>query len=475
MRNARRPVGGALHHDARMRGALVIILLAASLVSCGRTRSEPEGSLNVLMLVIDDARWDTVGAAGNPVVQTPRLDRLAAEGVRFEQAFVTTSICMTSRASIFTGQYMSRHGITTFGEPIAEEPWADTYPGVLSAAGYWQGFVGKYGVGDAREEDFDFLRAYERHHWFEEPDGERVHVTEKNARDALEFLRARPADRPFALSVSFFAAHAEDAAPEQFLPQAWSAAAYEGVSMPPPLRSDPAYFEALPPFLRQPSNEGRVRYHWRFDTPERYVDYLTRYYRLITEVDEVVGRLLDELEAQGVADRTLVIYIGDNGYFQADRGLADKWYPYEESIRVPLIVRDPRLPSSARGRVEEAVALNLDVAPTILAAAGLSVPGSMQGRDLADVYLREADDWRDEFFYEHPTITSRDRIPSSEAVVGRDWKFVYWPEFEFEQLFDLRSDPGEKVNLAVDPAHADRLPEWRGRLDTWRERARQKP
>jgi arylsulfatase A-like enzyme len=114
---------------------------------------------------------------------------------------------------------MSRHGITAFGVPIAPEAWAATYPAMLRQAGYWTGFVGKYGVGAARPADFHFLRSYETRHWFEEPDGGRVHVTERNARDAIEFLRTRPRTQPFSLSVSFFAAHAEDAAPEQYLPQ----------------------------------------------------------------------------------------------------------------------------------------------------------------------------------------------------------------------------------------------------------------
>jgi arylsulfatase A-like enzyme len=183
--------------------------------------------------------------------------------------------------------------------------------------------------------------------------------------------------------------------------------------------------------------------------------------------------MLDELEAQGVADNTLVVYIGDNGYFQGDRGLADKWYPYEESIRVPLIVRDPRLPRERRGLVTQALGLNIDVAPTVVAAAGLAVSPRMQGIDLARVYLSdEAGARRDEFFYEHPTITSRDRIPTSMAVVGRDWKYVSWPEFNYEQLFDLGNDPGEIVNLAADPAARARLSEYRGRLDAWRGRAR---
>lgn len=428
---------------------------------------------NIVLFVIDDARWDAV-AAGNPAVHTPRLDRLADEGVRFRQAFVTTSICMVSRASILTGQYMSRHAVTAFGRAIAPEAWRSTYPAVLRRAGYAAGFVGKYGVGAPRPEDFDFLRAYEGKHWLQGPDGTPVHVTEQNTRDALDFLRSRPRDRPFALSVSFFAAHAEDAAPEQYLPQDWSAEPYAGATMPPPIRGDERYLAALPPFLRQPSNEGRVRYHWRFDTPSRYQDYLTRYFRLITEVDRAVGRVLDELEQQGVAGNTLIVFIGDNGYFQADRGLADKWYPYEESIRVPLIVRDPRLAASRRGLVVDAMALNIDVAPTLLAAAGLEVPGVVQGRDLSPLYLSPSPPaWREEFFYEHPTITSRDRIPTSLGVVRRDWKFVRWPEFDdYEQYFDLQADPGELHNLVDEPASAARVAAARARLEEWRQRAR---
>jgi arylsulfatase len=454
-------------------GALVTAAFVAPMTVHGDGQSQADRPLNLLVLVIDDARWDTVGAAGNPVVQTPRLDRLAADGVRFERAFVTTSICMVSRASILTGQYMSRHGVAAFGVPIAPHAWASTYPGVLRSAGYWTGFVGKYGVGAARPADFDFLRSYETRHWFDEPGGERVHVTEKNARDALEFLRSRPAGRPFALSVSFFAAHAEDAAPEQYLPQPWSAAVYRDRVMPAPKHGDARYFDALPSFLQQPSNEGRIRYGWRFDTPARYQDYLTRYYRLVTEVDQVVGRLLDELDGQGVANDTLVVYIGDNGYFQGDRGLADKWYPYDESIRVPLIVRDPRLPVARRGLVADALALNIDVAPTVLAAARAAIPGAMQGLDLSRLYLGDdAGARRDEFFYEHPTITSKDRIPSSQAVVTREWKYVSWPEFEFDQLFDLRADPDEVVNLATDPGYASRRLDLQRRLDAWRARAK---
>ncbi|BCS31766.2 acetylglucosamine-6-sulfatase [Luteitalea sp. TBR-22] len=429
--------------------------------------------LNVVLLVVDDIRWDSIGAAGNRVVRTPRLDRIAAEGVRFEQARVTTAICMVSRATLLTGQYMSRHGVTAFGRPLSPEAFAETWPGVLRRAGYWTGLVGKYDVGPARASDFDVLHAYHGRHWIEGPDGTRTHVTERNREDALAFLRDRPRDRRFALTVGFFAPHAEDNAKDQYLPQPWSAAAYEGVTIPAPRHGDPAYLRALPPFLSAEANEGRVRYHWRFDTPADYQAYMRRYYRLITEVDAAIGAIVDLLRAQGELERTMIVVIGDNGYFHGDRGLADKWYPYEEALRVPLLVRDPRLPRARRGGAPGARVLNLDVAPTLVAAAGLPVPARMQGRDMAPLYLQARPPaWRDAFFYEHPTITSRDRIPSSVGVIGSAWKYVEYPEHGHRQLFSLRDDPDELHDLARDPAHAGRVASMAAELEAWRARAR---
>lgn len=456
---------------------LTAVLLGATCLAPSHARhvgsQTTSGRPNIVVLVIDDTRWDSIGAAGNRIVQTPRIDALAAEGIRFAQARVVTSICMASRASILTGQYMSRHGIDRFGKQLTPDAFARTYAGMLRTSGYWTGHVGKYDVGAARDSDYDFVRAYHGRHWIPDEAGQPVHVTEKHARDSLEFLRSRPKDRPFLLSVGYFAPHAEDSAKEQYLPQAWSARLYEGVTVPPSPLADEKYLRALPPFLSKDSNEGRIRFKWRFDTPARYQEYMIRYYRLITEVDAAIGRLVDELKAQGVYENTLMVFIGDNGYFHGDRGLADKWYPYEQALRVPLIVRDPRLPARRRGATRDELALNIDVAPTLLAAAGVAVPAVMQGRDFSPLYLGDkAPDWRDEFFYEHPTITSRDRIPSSRAVIRRDWKYVFWPEFDYEQLFNLQADREEARNLADDPASAAQLAQMRQRLADWQERVR---
>lgn len=414
---------------------LIFYLLSASILGTFEIHAQTtdKSPMNIVVLVSDDQRWDALGAAGNDIIHAPRLDQLSEEGVRFTNAYVTTSICMTSRASILTGQYMSRHNIDQFGVEIDPKAFANTYTGLLRDAGYWSGFVGKYGIGQVRESDFDFLRSYQGRYWMEDEDGEQIHITEKNTLDSIEFLRERPNDQPFLLSVSYFAPHAEDAALEQYLPQDWSAEHYEDVPIPPSSLNRAEYVLALPEFIRQEANEGRVRYNWRLDSPDRYQEYMTNYFRLITEVDESVGRLIDELKDQGVYENTLIIFIGDNRYFHADRGLADKWYPYEESIRVPLLIHDLRLTTDEVSRDE--MVLNIDLAPTIISAAGLQVPGAIQGKDPAPLYLsNNPPDWREEFFYEHPTITYKSRIPSSEAVVRLDKKYVYWPEWEYEQF-----------------------------------------
>ncbi len=426
--------------------------------------------LDVLVLYADDWRHDTLGSAGHPVVETPNLDRLARDGVRFTRNCVTTSICGVSRATLLTGQWMSRHGCRAFG-PF-RTPWAETYPGLLRANGYHTGHVGKWHNGAFPAERYDVGTAYHGRHWYPDGEGARVHVTARNERDALAFLRERPADRPFCLTVAFFAAHAVDHDPDQFLPQPASMALYEDAEIPVPPNATDASWRRLPPFFTE-ENEGRRRWHWRFDEPAKYQRMMKNYLRLVTEVDAACGRILAELERQGALERTLVVFTTDNGYYHGEHGLADKWYAHEESIRVPLIVRDPRLPAERRGRTHDALTLSVDLAPTILAAAGVEAPAGMQGRDLAPLYLEdEPPPWRDEFFYEHPTLRDATFIPACEALVQRDWKYVFWPEHDVEQLFDLAADPREEQDLAGDPAHAERLDALRARFRALRAAAK---
>ena len=419
--------------------------------------------MNVVILYGDDWRHDTLGVAGNPVVKTPRLDRLAEEGVRFTHNGVTTSICGVSRASLYTGQWMSRHGCRGFKE--WKTPWEVTFPALLREKGYHTGHVGKWHNGAPPKGKFDFGTFYNSRHWYPTGDGGKIHSTARNEKDALEFLRTRPKEKPFYLNVAFFTPHAEDGHPDQYLPQPENMGLYEDVTIPvPPTASDEAW-KKMPPFFSA-KNEGRNRWTWRFDTPEKYQRMMKNYYRLITEIDTTCGRVLDELGKQGELDNTLVIFTTDNGYFHGEHGLADKWYPHQESIRVPLIIRDPRLPAAKRGTTDDNLTLNIDIAPTILTAAAIQVPDVMQGRDLAPLYLGDGrPEWRTEYFYEHPTLSNADFIPASEALVRKDWKYFYWPEQNFEQLFDLTKDPGELDDLAKDPAQAERLKAMRERFN----------
>ena len=434
----------------------------------GVQRSAPK---NVLVLYADDWRHDTLSVAGNPVIKTPVLDDLSTRSVRFTHNCVTTSICCVSRASLFTGQWMSAHGCEGF-KPFKTD-WNKTYPGILRDAGYHVGHVGKWHNGKFPAEHFDFGRAYHGRHWYPQKDGSKIHVTQRNEKDALDFLEKRPNDKPFCLTVAFFATHAVDGDPDQFLPQPASKSLYQDTQIPVPSNANDESFHRLPEFVANEKNEGRNRYHWRFDTPEKYQTMMKNYYRLATEVDSTCGRILAELKKQNLLEDTLVIFTTDNGYYHGEHGLADKWYPHQESIRVPLIICDPRMPAEMRGTTDDNLTLNVDLAPTILNAVGLPTPTSMQGSDLASLYLKEKNDqtvsWRTEFLYEHPTIQNKNFIPRSEALVTKTWKYMFWPEFEREQLFDLTNDPHEENDLVS--SQVEQLNQMRERFQSLRKQA----
>jgi arylsulfatase A-like enzyme len=441
------------------------VLLAAGVGTAIATEK-----MNVVLLYADDWRHDTLGVAGNPVVKTPRLDRLAAQGIRFTENCVTTSICGISRANLYTGQWMSRHNARRF--VMWDTPWDQTYLGLLRKQGYYLGHVGKWHNGRLPQEKFDFAVVYHGRHWYNTKEYGKIHVTKRNEKDALKFLKNRPKDQPFYLTVSFFATHAEDGHKDQYLPQPESMSLYEDVTIPVPPNATQDSWERLPAFFDE-KNEGRNRWHWRFDEPSKYQRMMKNYYRMASEVDTTCGVVLDELEQQGVLDNTLVIFTTDNGYYHGEHGLADKWYPHQESIRVPLIVKDPRMAEHLQGTTSDAFTLSVDLAPTILNAVGIAAPKNMQGQDIAPLYLgKDKPNWRSEFFYEHPTFRNKDFIPASEALVRKDWKYMYWPEDDVQQLFDLKNDPREENDLAGDPAHAKKLAEMRKRFMELKEAAK---
>jgi len=424
---------------------------------------------NILFLLIDDQRNDTLGCAGHPIIKTPVIDSLAAEGVRFESAFVTTAICAASRASFLTGLHERTHGYT-FGKPaLSPFHMSNSYPALMRQAGYRTGFVGKYGVatqGKPEPEMFDVFRVHDRNPYFKkQADGSFRHETEIAGDRAIEFLKNNPAGIPFCLSVSFNAVHAEDRDQKDHYP--WPKAVdgmYDDIEIPAPRLSDPSIFENQPDFLKNSMN--RQRYFWRWDTPEKYQKNMKAYFRMISGVDHAIGRIRNELDRLGLAENTVIIYMGDNGYYMGDRGFAGKWSHYEQSLRVPLIIFDPRLTAKNRGVLSDKIALNIDVPATMLELAGVAVPAHYQGRNLNPLLQgNKVANWRTDFFCEH--LMEHPKIPKWEGV--RDERYVYARYFgqdpAYELLHDLKADPDQLVNFVSHPEYKEILTNLRRKCD----------
>jgi arylsulfatase A-like enzyme len=429
---------------------------------------------NLIVLLADDQRWDAIGAAGNPVIQTPNLDALAHAGVYFKNAYVTSPICMISRASIFTGQYARRHEIVDFPTDLSSSALAQTYPALLRAAGYRSGFIGKFGVGDHPPADaFDYWRGFAGQGTYEQTDsaGRPIHLTRLMTQQAVSFLEAQKGDKPFVLSVSFKAPHPQDEDPRQFIPDQGDMGMYAGVTIPTPATAADRYWQAMPAFFRK-DNLARERWVPLFSTPEKFQASARNYYRLVSGMDRAVGEIRAALERLKLDRNTVIIYTSDNGFFLGDFGLAHKWFGYDPSVRVPLIVYDPRRPASERGRVDPSIALNIDVAPTLLDLAGVGAPGQMQGRTLMPLVRGEAPIWRQDFFFEE--MYPHPQIPRSSGVIGGRYKYLRYVDQKpaYEQLFDLQTDPNETADLARDPSFLPVLESMRGRYDALLAQAR---
>ena len=274
---------------------VAITLLGTLLLAFCTTYATADDRPNIIYLMTDDQRADSLGCMGNPIIQTPHIDAMANEGVVFDNAFVTTAICMTSRACVLTGQYAARHGVWSFSTPLTDRQLADTYLGVLHAEGYRTGFIGKWGVGHPRTADgvLDFNRGFPgQNRYFEgdvkQKDGR--HLTARLGDDAVEFIAGCSAEQPFHLSISFKAPHCQDSSDvysDQFPSDRAFAELYESVVIPSPFTAAAEFHDRMPNFLKDSMN--RDRWAVRFRSPGRYQQSVKDYYRLITGVDAVVG------------------------------------------------------------------------------------------------------------------------------------------------------------------------------------------
>ncbi|MDG2168365.1 MAG: sulfatase-like hydrolase/transferase [Opitutales bacterium] len=434
--------------------------------------SAEERPPNIVFFFADDQTSDSLACYGNPIVQTPNIDRLAERGTLFQQAFVTQAICWVSRTSILTGLTGRSYGIPGNHDQARPDAVETLYSDLLRDGGYRTGYFGKWHAkmpkGYVPADHFDEFEAISRNPFYKTlPDGSLRHETELIVDKGIEFLKNHPKDKPFALNMWFNACHAEDSDRRPGIGHfPWPRAVdgmYEDVDFDRQPLDTREIFDSQPDFLKTTIN--RERYFWRWNTDEKYQINIQAYYRMVSGIDGAIGRFVEALEASGLADNTIIVYTADNGYHKGNRGFAGKWSHYEESIGVPMIIMDPRVARRHRGKKTDAIALNLDLPSTFLDWAGVSVPERYQGHSLAPVVSgRKPKDWRTETFHEHFAV--RHRIPAYEGIRTERYKYVrYFDHGNHEFLHDLKKDPDELVNLVGNKRYDKTLKDLRARTD----------
>ncbi|MEQ8554394.1 MAG: family 78 glycoside hydrolase catalytic domain [Cyclobacteriaceae bacterium] len=444
---------------------LFILLLGFNTTLFGQNSDRP----NIIFILTDDQRWDALGCAGNPLSLTPEMDKLASEGTYFKQAIVTTPICAASRASILTGTYERTHRYTFQTGDIKDEFMQASYPLVLRDAGYYTGFYGKFGVRyEAQATLFDQFESYDRNgaykdergYYYKQLNGETVHLTRYTGQQALDFIEDAPEGKPFCLSLSFSAPHAHDPAEDQYFWDAPSDQHLAAVDVPGPTLGKDKDFNNLPQIVREGFN--RTRWYWRYDTEEKYQHSVKGYHRMIADIDREIAAIRARLEEKGMDENTVIILMGDNGYFLGERQLAGKWLMYDNSVRVPLIIFDPR--AGQHSDIDQ-MALNIDVPSTIVDLAGAKQPEGWQGKSLVPLLKNPQYDLeRDTILIEH--LWEFEHIPPSEGVRTANWKYLrYVNDQSIEELYDLSKDPQETKNLVASKKHQTILAELRSKND----------
>jgi arylsulfatase A-like enzyme len=475
--------------EERMKTAV----LASVLVAAGLAPSAVSGENsrpNILFIMSDDHAAHAISSYGSRINETPNIDRLALEGVRFNHVYATNSICTPSRATILTGKYSHLNGVPVFNRFDGSQPTAAKY---LQAAGYYTGMIGKWHLG-SDPAGFDYwmiLPGQGVYHdpTFIDPEGRRVikgYATDVIADLSIEFIRNRPKDKPFFLMCHNKAPH------RPWDPDAKHSGLYNDRDIPEPatLRDDyatrtDAAREAtmtvakdltyrdlkIPP----PAGlKGSALERWNGTKPDsmtvevdgrkrvlrgdellkwKYQRYIKDYLRCIASVDDNVGRLLDFLEKQGLAGNTVVIYTSDQGFFLGDHGWYDKRFMYEESIKMPFLVRWPGRIKA--GTTQNAICLNVDFAPTFLDLAGLKTPPDMQGRSLVPLLLgQRPGDWRTSWYYRYYHDPGDHNTRAHYGVGTDSYKLIYFWKKDQWELYDLAADPEEMRNVYSDPAYA---------------------
>ncbi len=451
--------------NAKYRMVLLLLVLFALPTLAQPTRP------NIVFIMTDDHAAHAISSYGSKLIKTPHLDRLAKEGMRFENAFVTNSICTPSRAVILTGKYSHLNGVPVFNHIDNSQPLVSKY---LQAAGYHTGMIGKWHLGgndpkrpdDGKPTGFDYWNILPGQGAYFDPVmiemGQRKKLT-GYATDiitdlSIDFIKQRPADKPFFLMYHHKAPHRNWQPTEQYRKQ------YENYEPPLPATFDDDYkgksdaSKQATMHIDEDLNDndlkmkppaglsGAALKKWKFTR------YMQDYLACVQSVDDNVGRFLDFLDKSGLAENTLVIYTSDQGFFLGEHNFFDKRFMYEESLRTPFIIRWPK--HIKAGSVNKSMILNLDFAPTFLAAAGAKIPAEMQGHSILPLLTgKTPPNWRTSMYYRyyHP---EHHNVAAHYGVRTMRYKLIYFHKLKQWELYDLQKDPGEMRNVYSDPSYA---------------------
>ncbi len=410
---------------------------------------------NVIFILTDDQQYELLGCNGNELIQTPNIDKLAEDGVRFTNAYVTSAICTPSRISIFLSQYERKHGVNfNSGTSVSPEAWSKSYPVLMREGGYYTGYVGKnhspIGDGGYRsglmEESFDYWYAghghlsfypKNRHEIFDDAYHDtQVEIINEGVDDflsnehrlggALHFLESRPEDKPFCLSICFNLPHGASTGTMKLLKS--DSIIYRDLYRDVDIRMPDNYVSKadikkpkLPTNLLR-AEDRQAGYNY-VDDPETNKERIIRQMQAMTGIDGMIGNLRAALQEQGLDKNTIIVYTSDHGLFMGQQGLGGKSLCYQQTTHVPMIIYNPLNKKKARSRVSDELVQTIDVAPTMLSYAHLAIPMEFQGSDLNALLSNQEDKVRD-YLYTENLWSTQFGNPRCESIQSKDWKYI---------------------------------------------------
>ena len=459
----------------------ILLLTTACFILMGRMTALEAATPNVIFILTDDQRWDQLGCEGHPYLKTPHIDRLAREGVRFSNMFVTTSLCSPSRASFLSGLYANTHGVTNNFTDYPRD--LASFPRRLQESGYETAYIGKWHMGeadDSRRPGFDYWITHKGQGKYYDTtfnvNGTRKVVpgyyTKVVTDMAIEWLEKKTRSKPFLLILGHKAPHTPFTAEKKY------EHVFDGIEVNYPHSA--FHLEGKPEWIKQRLDTWHGIYGPLYGFREKFPDrsaaavldferFSKSYTASIISVDDSVGRIYETLRKKRLLEDTVIIFAGDNGMFLGEHGMSDKRAMHEPSIRVPLIVRYPKL--ARPGSVIDQQVLNIDLAPSVVELCHAPPLKNIHGTSWVQLLKGKTEGWRTAWYYEYNYEKQFPYTPNVRGIRTDRWKYMRYPHGDgkpdrhMAELYDLKNDPGERVNLINKPEHKELIARLKKQLD----------